>query len=137
MSIAHRCNTNDLIHRQQSMNVDHVLQDVPDDMKVVALDICNTIQALRPFKFIMKLSTLITKSGFEIVATLSTPDEVVSVQDLQTLMDINPTRIAFTCVKLIDHVMCIVVRVTSTVHPLMLTDVQITHIRKKQRWFSD
>jgi hypothetical protein len=137
MNITQRCTASELMNMHKSMNVDHILQDVPDDMRVLVLDICNMIQTLRPYKFIQKISAVIHKTGFEIVAALQSPDEIVSIQDLQTLMDVNATRIAFTCAKLVDGSMCVAVRVSSTSHPLVLTDVQVTHIRKKQKWFSD
>jgi hypothetical protein len=137
MSISQRCNTNELLNMQKSMNVEHVLNEVPDDLQVLALDICNTLQTLRPYEFIQKISCVTHKTGFEIVATIQSTDAIVSIQDLQTIMDVNPTRIAFTSVKLVDQCMCIAVRVSSTSQPLVLTDVQITHIRKKQKWFSD
>ena len=137
MSISHRSNTHEMLNIQKSMNVDHILQDIPDDLHTLVLDICNTIQALRPYKFIQKISVVTYKSGFEIVAALQSADGIVSIQDLQILMDINPTRIAFTCVKLLDSSLCVAVRVSSTSQPLVLSDIQVTHIRKRQRWFSD
>lgn len=111
------------------------------------MNVFATIETLRPYKMIHQYKVTATKKGYDVVgqlqeqrdghdATKGVNDIIVSIQDLNIIMNMNPARIA-TCIVQIP---CngspqLVVRVLRSDQAIVYNDVQISHVHKKLRWW--
>jgi len=140
------------------MHIETLLKDVHKEDRVLVRNVMATIETLRPYKFIHQYSLRNTKKGYDVIGQLSvsekgaenggssnqngsaatnTNDVIISVQDLDLIMNVNPTRIA-TCVVQIPTGNAppqLVVRLLRADQAIVFNDVQITHIKKKTRWW--
>ena len=129
------------------VRMETLLADVHKDDKVIVMNIFSTIETLRPYKLIHQYKVIATKKGYDVVGQLQEQrdgndavkranDIIVSIQDLNMIMNMNPARIA-TCIV---QVPCngspqLVVRVLRSDQAIVYNDVQISHVHKKIRWW--
>ena len=129
------------------LRMETLLADVHKDDKIIVMNVFATIETLRPYKMIHQYKVITTKKGYDVVgqlqeqrdgneATNRVNDIIVSIQDLNIIMNMNPARIA-TCIVQIP---CngspqLVVRVLRSDQAIVYNDVQISHVQKKIRWW--
>ena len=129
------------------LRMETLLADVHKDDKIIVMNVFATIETLRPYKMIHQYKVITTKKGYDVVgqlqeqrdgneATNRVNDIIVSIQDLNIIMNMNPARIA-TCIVQIP---CngspqIVVRVLRSDQAIVYNEVQISHVHKKTKWW--
>jgi hypothetical protein len=129
------------------VRMETLLADVHKDDKIVVMNVFTTIETLRPYKLIHQYKVIATKKGYDVVGQLHAPrddkdkkervnDIIVSIQDLNIIMNMNPARIATCIVQMpADGSPQLVVRVLRSDQAIVYNDVQISHVHKKLRWW--
>jgi hypothetical protein len=127
--------------------MDTLLADVHADDKIIFVNIMSTIDTLRPYKLVHSYKVISTKKGYDLVGQLrdqkqkddegcNTSDIIISVQDLDVIVNMNPSRIA-TCIVQIPSTSTpqLVVRVLRSDQAIVYNDIQISHVKRKARWW--
>jgi hypothetical protein len=129
------------------LRIESLLADVQNEDKVIIMNVFATIETLRPYKMIHQYKVVSTKKGYDVVGQLheqrdsddtskGTSDIIISLQDLEIITNMNPARIS-TCIVQIpsNGQPQLVVRVLRSDQAIVYNDVQISHVRKKTKWW--
>jgi hypothetical protein len=129
------------------LRIESLLAEVQNEDKVIIMNVFATIETLRPFKMIHQYKVVTTKKGYDVIGQLNeqrdgddtskrTNDIIISIQDLEIITNMNPARIS-TCVVQIPATGSpqLVVRVLRSDQAIVYNDVQISHVRRKTKWW--
>jgi predicted secreted protein len=134
----------------EDVRTETLLTEVHIDDHVIIKNVFATIDTMRPFKLVHQYKIVCTKKGYDVIGILSKPsdrgaatpvaangtDVIISVQDLDMIMNMNPARIA-TCIVQIpcDAPAQLVVRVLRSDQAIVYNNIQVSHVQKKLRWW--
>ena len=124
-------------------HIETLLADVHTEDHILVRNIVSLLTTIRPYKFVHNYKLKVTKKGYDLIANLkstqkddSAQDVVVTGQDFDLIMNMNPARIATVLIQIgADAPPQMVVRILRTDQAIVFNDVQISHVRKKLRWF--
>jgi hypothetical protein len=126
------------------VRIETLLADVHPDDKVIILNVFAIIDTLRPYKLVRAYKIINTKKGYDVVGQLcdssdtvkNTNDVIISVQDLDMIVNMNPARIASCVIQIPANAPPkLIVRVLRSDQAIVYNDVQISHVIKKARWW--
>lgn len=96
----------------------------------------HVLERIKPDKIFSTWSC--TKSnppGFYIITShISDRDFEFSVRELETVHEVNPLRVIAVLVCRHGGTNCVQIKISDKNQPIVLTETQITHIRKRARW---
>lgn len=134
------------------LQIESLLEDVHPDDHILVRNLLSLVETLRPYKMVQRYSLKNTKKGYDLIAHFASSearngaagakgsavadDIIVSVQDLDIIMNSNPARIATCVVQIpVNSPPQLVVRLLRADQKQVFTDAQVFHIRKKGKWW--
>lgn len=101
-------------------------------------NVIDVMQILRSHKFVQAVEISVNKNGYNVIGTLASgldKEVVVLNSDFELLQSISPARINAIMLQLSGGALDLVVRVSSRDMPISFSEAQISHIRKRQRFW--
>jgi hypothetical protein len=120
-------------------DMDKLLAPVHQEDRVLVSNVIKTMQVLRTHDFLNNFEVVCNKKGYDVIGTLATSFQkelIVTASDFEILQSVSIARIASIMVQVSNNALELVVRVFKHDTPLTFSTVQVSHISKKQRWFS-
>lgn len=79
---------------------------------------------------------VVTKGFYVVTANLGDGDWELGTRELDTLYEVNPLRVLSVSVQSQNGRPSLRIRISDKNEPLMLTETQLVHVRKRSRWLS-
>ena len=79
---------------------------------------------------------MLFRSHYVVTAYLAEGDWELGVRELESLFEINPLRVIAVSVQSQGQRSAVKIRISDRNEPLMLTETQLVHVRKRSRWMS-
>jgi hypothetical protein len=124
-------------------HVEALLADVHQEDQSLVRNVISLLATIRPYKFVHNYKLKVTKKGYDLIAILKSThkdeaaqDVIVTGQDFDLVMNLNPARIATVLIQIgADTPPQMIVRLLRTDQAIVYNDVQVSHVRKKARWW--
>jgi len=74
------------------------------------------------------------RGHYLVTAYLTEGDWELGTRELDTLYEVNPLRVLSVAIQSQGHRQSLRIRISDRNEPLMMTETQLVHIRKRSRW---
>jgi hypothetical protein len=114
--------------------MDPCLERVHEEDRPIVRNVVAAIEVLKRGKLFTSWTCQVVKGHYIVEAHVDDVDCEFSARELELLYDISPLRIVSVSINQQGGKLSLRVRISDKNEPLMLTEVQVVHVRKRSRW---
>jgi hypothetical protein len=114
--------------------MDAYLDRVHQEDRVIIKNVVAAIEAMKKGKLFTSWTYDVGSGCYIVTAHITEADCEFSSRELEMLHDVNPLRVMCVSIQRMAGKNSLRVKVSDRDQPLMLTDTQVVHVRKKSRW---
>lgn len=115
--------------------MDPCIEGVHEEDRPIVRNVISALNILKKGPTIFTSWTCVVTKGFYIVtAYLGDGDWELGTRELDTVYDVNPLRIISVSVQNQGSKTCVRIRISDRNEPIMMTETQLVHLRKRSRW---
>ena len=114
--------------------MDPCLERVHEDDRPIVSNVVAAIQVMKREKIFTSWTCQVCKGCYVIEAHIDDVDCEFSSRELDMLHDVNPLRVVSVSVQRQGTKNSLKVRISDRNEPLMLTETQVLHVRKRSKW---
>jgi hypothetical protein len=114
--------------------MDPGLEGVHEEDRPIVRNVIASLEAIRKAKLFTSWSCSVGKGHYIVTAYLTDTDWELGSRELETIHDVNPLRVVSVCVQSQAKRPSVRVKISDRNEPLMLTETQLVHVRKRSRW---
>ena len=118
------------------LKISRLIEDVFEEDVNILKNCVHVLEKIKPDKMFSSWSyTKSNPPGFYIITSyFGDKDFEFSVRELDTIHEVNPLRVIAVVVCRHGGVNSVQIKISDKNQPIVLTETQITHIRKRARW---
>ena len=110
------------------------LDGVHEEDRPIVRNVVSGIQVIKKDPVFSTWSCAYEKGHYIVTAYVNDKDCEFSTRELEMLHDISPLRVVSVSICRQGQVICLKVRISDHNEPLILTETQVVHVRKRARW---
>jgi hypothetical protein len=114
--------------------MDVYLERVHQEDRVIVKNVIAAIEAMKKGKLFTSWTCDLGKGCYVVTAHITESDCEFSSRELEMIYDVSPLRVMCVSLQRLTGKNSLRVKVSDRDQPLMLTDTQIVHVRKRSRW---
>jgi len=114
--------------------MDTYLERVHQEDRLIIKNVIAAIEAMKKGKLFTSWTCDLGKGCYIVTAHITEADCEFSSRELEMLHDVSPLRVLSVSIQRQSGKNSLRVRVSDKDQPLMLTDTQVVHVRKRSRW---
>lgn len=113
-----------------------MLENVFDEDKQIIYNCVSVLEKIKPGKIFTTWSCSRSNPiGFYIITSyINEEDFDFSVRELELVHEVNPLRVISVSLCRQGTALSVQIKVSDKNQPIVLTETQVTHIRKRSRW---
>lgn len=114
--------------------IDPSLEGVLDEDRPIVRNVIAALELFKKSKLFTSWSCNVGKGHYMVTAFFAEGDWELGSKELDTLYEVNPLRVISVSIQHQGQRLCLKVRISDKNEPLMLTETQLVHVRKRSRW---
>jgi hypothetical protein len=114
--------------------MDPCLERVHEEDRPIVRNVVTAIQAIKREEIFSSWTCLPGKGHYTVEAHIKDVDFEFSSRELDMLHDVSPLRILSVSIKMLGGKCSLRVRISDRNEPIMLTETQVLHVRKRSKW---
>lgn len=116
--------------------MDLALQGVHEEDRPVVRNVIRAIEVIKAEKLFTSWTCTVHKGFYIITAYMADGDWELGLKEIELVQEVNPLRVVSVSVQYHGGRHGLRVKISDKAEPLMLTETQIVHIRKRSRWLN-
>ena len=116
--------------------MDPCLEGVHEEDRPVVRNVIAALELIKKAKLFTSWTCIVGKGHYTVTAFLADGDWELGTRELDTLYEVNPLRVLSVSVQSQNGRPSLRIRISDKNEPLMLTETQLVHVRKRSRWLS-
>ncbi len=112
------------------------LEGVLEEDRPVVRNVIAALEAVKRTKLFTSWNCVVGQGHYLVTAYMAEGDWELGSRELDTVHEVNPLRVVSVSVATHGQRACVKVRVSDRNQPLMLTETQLVHVRKRSRWLA-
>lgn len=110
------------------------LEGVHEEDRPIVRNVIAALEHVKKAKLFTSWTCTVGRGHYLITAFLTEADWEIGTRELDTLYEVNPLRVLAVSIHNHGQRTSIRVRISDRNEPLMMTETQLVHIRKRSRW---
>ena len=116
--------------------MDACLQGVHEEDRPIVRNVVAAIEHLKKEKLFTSWTCTVAKGHYLVTAYIGDGDWELGARELDVVHEVNPLRVVAVSVQSQGGRAAVRVRISDRNEPLMMTETQIVHLRKRSRWMT-
>jgi hypothetical protein len=112
------------------------IEGVHEEDKPIVRNVIAVIEAFKKTKTFSSWSCNVAKGQYIVTAFLAEGDWEIGSREMDAIYEVNPLRVLSVSVQNQGQRASLKVRISDRNEPIMLTETQLVHVRKRSRWLS-
>jgi len=112
------------------------LEAVHEEDRPIVRNVVAALEIMKKAKLFTSWTCTVTAGSYVVTAYLTDADWELGTRELDTVAEVNPLRVLSVSVQRLASRMAVRVRISDRNQPLMLTETQLVHVRKRSRWLA-
>lgn len=114
--------------------MDPCLEGVHEEDRPIVRNVIAALELIKKAKLFSSWTCTVARGNYIVTAFIAEGDWEISSRELDTIYEVNPLRVLSVVVQCQAQRTSLRVRISDRNEPLMLTETQLVHVRKRSRW---
>jgi hypothetical protein len=110
------------------------LEGVHEEDRPIVRNVISALGIIKKAKLFSSWTCKVVKRYYVITAYFVEGEWEVGTKELDILYDVNPLRVLNVSIQFINQKTALIIKIADRDEPLMLTETELIHVRKRSRW---